>query len=107
VKNVDQVSDVLVHIDPENDEKDMGRVAKLPSREILLAELEQRWQTIVQPDAVKKVTLHYLEGQVRVDLYLALSDYDSKEQMEQTANDLRQAILAHPLVSHASIHFAY
>ncbi len=84
VDRFDEVSDVLVHIDPEDDEEAAPSIG-LPSRHALLSVLRPRWEAVVDPAAIVQVTLHYLDGRVWVDLYL-----DS----ERLAGRSREAITA-------------
>jgi len=61
---------VLVHIDPENDEDVHHTNFELPSRTEITKRLQQRWQTIGVP--VEHINLHYLSGKLTVDVYLSL-----------------------------------
>ncbi|MDG1852083.1 MAG: cation diffusion facilitator family transporter, partial [Gammaproteobacteria bacterium] len=62
------ISDIVVHIDPEEDLDDSG-AGELPMRADVEAMLFSRWQSILQKTSVKRVELHYLEGQIEVELY--------------------------------------
>lgn len=63
-----EVNDVLVHIDPEDDETAVLS-RDLPSRNSMLRELRSRWSA--QP-IVENISLHYLDGRVDVDVILPL-----------------------------------
>jgi cation diffusion facilitator family transporter len=65
------VSDVTVHIDPEDDERN-SPCDHLPLREEMLASLDRAWQGISLAARVRNVTLHYLNGKVHLDLTLPL-----------------------------------
>ena len=65
------VSDVTVHIDPEDDERN-SPCDHLPLREDLLAELDRAWAGMPLAARVRGVTLHYLNGKVHLDLTLPL-----------------------------------
>jgi hypothetical protein len=60
--------DVMIHIDPEDDSA-VKRSLHLPPREVLLAHLEQQL-TMPLPHS-SRVALHYLDGKVEADLFLA------------------------------------
>ena len=61
------VLDVMVHIDPEDDDK-VKPSAHLPARQQLLHQLEQGLQgTLPEPE---RVVLHYLSGQVEAEIFL-------------------------------------
>ncbi len=87
IRKVDEVNDVLVHIDPEDDEQ-MPLSANLPPRGELLARMLPHWESLGLTQAPKKTTLHYLEGRVIVELYLpcGLVAHDTlKEALEESA----------------------
>ncbi len=93
IKTVEMVSDVTVHIDPENDESE-STCDNLPSRDIVLDELKQCWQQL-PTTAIEGITLHYLSGEIYVELDLPIeilqNTHDAKalvQQIEQSADSL-------------------
>lgn len=86
LQQVDEVTDVTVHVDPENDETG-SPCNDLPSREQIIAALKRRWPDLPEA-AVDAVTLHYLAGGVDVELNLPVALL----QNPQTAKDWVQAI---------------
>jgi len=72
IEELDEIGDVLVHIDPENDEKNKPNL-NLPLREEVITRLEERWQSLAAADAIKQITLHYLGGRITIDVYLPLT----------------------------------
>lgn len=70
-KEVDEVSDVTVHIDPEDDEEDRPS-SHLPLREEVLRKLDSLFAKNQFFKSRKSVILHYLAGKVIVDLELPL-----------------------------------
>ncbi|MFU8896093.1 MAG: cation diffusion facilitator family transporter [Gammaproteobacteria bacterium] len=69
------LSDVLVHIDPEDDQQDSPS-SHLPGRRELLAELLPRWQQAGLEVAPDDVVLHYLDGRIDIELKLQLADFE-------------------------------
>ena len=67
----DEVTDVMVHIDPEDDEL-ASPCTHLPLRDEILRRLEEQWQSLEPAPQVDKVLLHYLDGRVNVDVYLSM-----------------------------------
>lgn len=65
----DDIMDVMVHIDPEDDEH-TARNPDLPSRSELLARLEPRWSKLADAARIDEVTLHYLDGKICIDVLL-------------------------------------
>lgn len=72
IDEIDEVQDVLVHIDPEDDEQ-IALSVHLPSRQVLLARLHGFWQESPAAAQIRRVTLHYLDGKLRVEVYLPLA----------------------------------
>ena len=66
------ISQVLVHIDPEDDEEDSS-CSHLPLRNEVLVDLEQLWGDIEQSKSIEDVILHYLDGMVSVQIIMPLS----------------------------------
>ena len=66
------IAQVLVHIDPENDEE-QSSCSDLPLRKDILTDLDQCWADIEQSKSIEEVTLHYLDGKVSVQIILPLS----------------------------------
>jgi cation diffusion facilitator family transporter len=69
---IEEVADVLVHIDPENDEKFRPNL-DLPLRNEVITRLQECWECLSVFDEIEQITLHYLSGKLTVDVYLPLS----------------------------------
>ena len=93
ISDIDEVADVMVHIGPEDDELYRPNV-KLPLRHALLDNLAQHWGHIPEITQIEDVTLHYLEGKIKVNLLLPLSvlSQDSDRQ-RQLKVDFNQVVL--------------
>ncbi len=72
IKEIEEVADVMVHIDPEDDEHFQFR-ADLPMRTELEQQLKLCWADIPAMQQLDHMTLHYLEGKIRIELFLPLS----------------------------------
>ncbi|MEJ2142335.1 MAG: cation diffusion facilitator family transporter [Gammaproteobacteria bacterium] len=72
IKNIDYVADVMVHIDPEDDEK-FPLNTKLPLRKEITARIQQACAELEEAKSIEDIGLHYLEGKVQVDLFFPLS----------------------------------
>lgn len=73
IDEIDEVADVMVHIDPEDDETAAPNVG-LPLRGDLLRQLRQAWTGLPGAQQIRDedVTLHYLDGRILVELVLQL-----------------------------------
>ena len=91
-KQFDEIIDVTVHIDPVAD-SDHHEIQQLPSRAELLFNLYSVWETLEDSNQIRNIYLHYLTGQVEIDVLLPL-DYgcDSgnslAQQIQQSAKNL-------------------
>jgi cation diffusion facilitator family transporter len=73
---MDDVSDVTVHIDPEDDEV-ASPCSHLPLRDEVMRRLEKRWAKLDPEPDIEKVVLHYLDGKVHVDIFVNPVDTDA------------------------------
>lgn len=90
IKEDDDITDVMVHIDPEDDEQ-VAVSADLPPRNDIEATLRSRWSNIKHAQFVEKIILHYLDGKIHVELLLPLAKLDSPEQAAAVAKQLTNA----------------
>ena len=84
IKTIDDVSDVTVHIDPEDDEL-ASSCKGLPLRDEVLRRLEQQWQHLDIGERLDKVVVHYLNGKVHVEVFLNSTGEDSQQLAELSA----------------------
>lgn len=93
---VDEITDVTVHIDPEDDETTLP-CRGLPLRDDVMAQLRERWGDLVAFDENSRILLHYLSGTIGIDLFLPLNRYDGEAQTEALRHGLTQRLegLAH------------
>ncbi len=71
------ISNALVHIDPEDDSLDL-LCRGLPLRREVLTDLRRVWDGEVAAADCSSVTLHYLSGKVHVDLVRPMADVDQQ-----------------------------
>ncbi len=81
LETIDDVSDVTVHIDPEDDEQ-ASSCAGLPLRDEILRRLEKQWQHLDISGRLDKVVVHYLDGKVHVEVFLNSTGEDSQRLAE-------------------------
>ncbi|WP_455220948.1 cation diffusion facilitator family transporter [Kaarinaea lacus] len=90
VKHVDDVTDVMVHIDPEDDEV-MARSDHLPQREKMVKLLKSYWKHIPEAEFIDNITLHYLDGKIHVELTLPLDKMEGQQHAQDVATQLGKA----------------
>jgi len=71
MRKVDGITEVMVHIDPEDDEVSAPST-NLPPRDEVLARLQRRWEGIAEAGDIDQVRLHYLDGKIHVEVSLPL-----------------------------------
>ena len=95
-----EVLDVLVHIDPEDDLDPDLAATRLPGRTALLEELKPVLAGLPTPE---KIVLHYLSGQVEVEVFLQHDFFASDEALRQTENALSERLREHPSIRFVSL----
>ena len=87
-KSFPQVSDIVIHIDPELDDDHSN--PRLPLRPEVEAILLQRWQGLLSPDQLEGLTLHYLKQRIYADIYLdkSLLNKELTESLKEKSKDL-------------------
>jgi len=100
---VDEVTDVTVHIDPEDDEQE-SLSDKLPLRRDLIGALQRQWADIEDVDA-EHITLHYLRGKLSIDLELPLSVLETVPDTQELIDKIEQAAKELPEVDSVQVSF--
>jgi hypothetical protein len=95
-----EVLDVLVHIDPEDDMDPATFATRLPGRDALLAELQPLFAGLPAPE---KVVLHYLNGQIEIEIFLKHDFFENGEALERAEAALADRIKAHANVRRISL----
>jgi len=109
IRNIEEVNDVMVHIDPEDDEE-LTEIVHLPLRHELLAKLEPSWSHIVASKHIQHITLHYLNNKISVELTLPVSalnqaDLSASEQQQRLSDEFK--LVADSLDEVESIHLLF
>lgn len=87
---IEEVTDVTVHIDPEDDEHNPPSL-DLPTRTDLLSRLQVQWAAIPETRQLENVVLHYLGGRVHLELYLPHGVAPDTESASNLTARLQQA----------------
>ncbi|RLA23703.1 MAG: cation transporter [Gammaproteobacteria bacterium] len=84
----EEVSDVLVHVDPEDDEE-IALNASLPLRKELEGRIQAVWSGVEAASRLKKINLHYLQGKVIVEVILPLALLSEGLTVEEIESQLK------------------
>ncbi len=102
------VTDVTVHIDPEDDEIEPPSL-DMPMRTELKQRLDDALSGIDAARYIDMVTLHYLRGKVRVELLIPISAQRDDAARLKLARDFQEAVKAHDDLKHiiesVSVHY--
>ena len=98
------IEDVTVHIDPEDDEviaqgRDLGLRGEIEAR------LRAAWTDVPEAEAIRRITLHYLDGRIQVEVELPLELALGRDAPEPIRQRFEQAAEAVPDVSKVRILF--
>ncbi len=74
IEKVGSITDVTVHIDPEDDQ-DAATCRGLPLRGEALRRLEDMWKSDNLLPAQREIRLHYLAGRIEVEILLPLATF--------------------------------
>lgn len=104
IEEFEEMSDVTVHIDPEDDEREAA-CAGLPLRSELMRRLRAKWQGIEPAQRMENVALHYLDGHVHLELFLTLNEPSDADEARRIGRELREASKALPEVGEVTVYF--
>lgn len=92
-QEIPAIRDVIVHIDPEDDEI-VAPSLHLPDRDALQTLLLQCWQTLPGADQIADIAIHYLAGKIEVEVSVPLTIMNNKNDLNELTQRYQQA-LAH------------
>jgi cation diffusion facilitator family transporter len=101
---IDEIADVLVHIDPENDEKSRPNL-NLPLRQEVIARLQHCWQCLEAAPAIEQITLHYLSGKLTVDVYLPLKIVDNIKKAQELSQGFTDLAAEDPDIHAINVYY--
>ncbi|WP_313951171.1 cation diffusion facilitator family transporter [Accumulibacter sp.] len=96
------VSDVLVHVDVEDDLDHDSKSQKLPDRSELMQYLTPVLAGLPKPH---RVVLHYLKGRVEAEVFLPIDTLADPAVVERAERDFAGCLRTHPLLRALSINY--
>jgi cation diffusion facilitator family transporter len=104
IADLDEVSDVLVHIDTEDDQSfERGRT--LPLRADVEAQIRSAIAGLTGADRLQGVVLHYDADRIGVELYLPLALAPDAATANALAEQLRGPLRRLPHIADVAVHF--
>ena len=104
ITEIDGIADVMVHIDPEDDTARSPSSA-LPLRDQVLARLNPYFRNIEASSCIERITLHYLEGQICIELVIPLTAAPDCASAARLAEQLQDAVKPDPDIATISVYF--
>jgi cation diffusion facilitator family transporter len=104
LQEVDNISDIMVHIDPEDDESSRPS-SGLPSREEIMGILYRHWENLEEAQVIEDVTLHYLDGKIHVEVLLPLARMGTLAQAQEAAEKLAQLAQVEDSIADVQVRF--
>ena len=100
-EEIEEIEDVIVHIDPEDDEKAPPTMG-LPQRTQMETLLRERWRLLDIEINGESVTLHYLHGKMEINLHV---DADSRiaGDRDNTLAYMREQLVDQNYISRVSL----
>lgn len=105
IKGIENIGEVMVHIDPEDDEKYSPSV-NLPLRDRLMSQFDEVWGELIQKHEVSNINLHYLDGKVEVEIELPLDSVESVQQAQALSEQFKARTLSVPNVTAVKVAFS-
>jgi len=93
IQEIENITDVTVHIDPEDDEQQQT-CTHLPLRAQIMPIIDELWRDLRLDCPRREVTLHYLDGRVHADIVLQLPETGAD--LTAIESKLRAAASSHP-----------
>lgn len=103
--DVSNISDVTVHVDPEDDEIEEYSLT-LPGRSELLRLLTPRWQKIYPEFDNNNIVLHYLAGKIQIEVRLPRSLLNTETNPNALINQFLDAVKDLPMIAKVDIFFS-
>ena len=104
IDDIEEVHDVMVHIDPEDDETETPTSA-LPLRGVIQKRLDNYFRDIEPAQHIEKVGLHYLGGHIRVELLLPLEVLPNKAAVILLRRRFNEAVVSDSDITSVELRF--
>ncbi len=101
---IDRMTDVTVHIDPEDDEN-AAPTKGLPMRNEVLERLDRLWSDIPEALTRKRLLLHYLNGTISLDAFFPLRTGGDEASKQRLRDALRAALKDDPVFADVRVYF--
>ncbi|WP_456375147.1 cation diffusion facilitator family transporter [Thiolapillus sp.] len=101
---IEEISDVTVHIDPEDDET-MPTCKGLPLRDEAERILGEAWKPLDCLGRQERILFHYLGGKIDLEVFFPLDCYDSRENAVNLQQAMQKSLRKHPDFGEVRVYF--
>jgi cation diffusion facilitator family transporter len=101
LKSHQMVSEVLVHVDPEDDLEHDSNALRMPGREALLEKLAP---LTAELGPSKRVVFHYIAGKIEAELYLTHDAFKTSAALKKAQTKLDKQLIGHAYFSAITLH---
>lgn len=103
-KGVPEITDVTVHVDPEDDEE-APPCEGLPLRHEALHQLDEIWAGMTCLGKEERILLHYLSGRIDVQVFFPAACYTDDDELKAMRTELQQRLDRHSNFGRVDIFF--
>ncbi len=104
IRDIEEISDVTVHIDTENDQA-AKRTHELPLRSEVIRHALNCFHNIDAVDDIEQIGLHYLGGKIQLELLLPLERAHDTVAARELVQQFKDAIRDNNIISNVEIRF--
>src|SRR5699024_256363 len=104
IHSITEVTDVTVHIDPEDDSVYKTDLT-LPLRREVVADLSKAWQGLVSKEQLDTMALHYLANQISVDLLVPIEECTGANKAHALTRQLQEAAAHLPYLANVKLYY--
>lgn len=104
LQEIEGVTDVTVHIDPEDDEDEAVSLA-LPMRGEFLERVRHLLEGVEEANRIERFTLHYLAGKVRVEALMPFDENSGPGVCREIEKRLWEALKQDPLIESLDVYW--
>ncbi|MBZ4200657.1 MAG: cation diffusion facilitator family transporter [Methylotenera sp.] len=101
LKSHQLVSEVLVHVDPEDDLEHDSNALRMPGRAALLKELAPLIAEWAEP---QRVVFHYIAGKIEAEVYLAHDQFKNNAALKKAQTQLDHQVQGHAYFRSIALH---
>lgn len=105
IRDIEEVSDVTVHIDTENDQA-AKRTHELPLRSEVIRYVLNCFRDVGAVDDIEQIGLHYLNGKIQLELLLPLELARDTVAARELAQQFKNAVRDDKIISNVEIRFS-